>query len=248
MSQFAPLLALGAQEIITFVVFAIVMLASVISQFLAKKREQQAERRPERRPMEVNPMDEMQAGGQQPGPQQLSRPQAKKPVTMEDEIGDFLRRAARGGDQQPAKPRPAQQARPAQANLPPRPAQSRPKPARPRAPVPRRAQPPLTAEIVDPVRPPVGQGLGKQFTRGINTADITRHANELGNQTRKMFDHQVGNLQHLSDAAKTENEAASEPMLPLTSAAGLGALLSDADSLKQAIILNEILQRPAHHW
>ena len=36
--------------------------------------------------------------------------------------------------------------------------------------------------------------------------------------------------------------------MPATSAAGFAALLADADSIRQAIILNEILQRPEHRW
>lgn len=254
MSQFSPLFAWDMGSVLSFVVFAIVVLASVVSQFLAKQREQQqGGRRPERGPREVGPMDEMQGGGRQRG-----RPQAQKPAALEDEIGEFLRRAAKGGGQQ----RPAQQARPAQAGLPPRPVQARPKqsrPARPRAPVPRRAQPPLAAEIVEPTRPPLGQGLGQQVARDISTADIARRAGELGQKTRQTaakldrqihetFDHQVGTLQRRSNASSAEPKAARESTLPITSAAGLVAILSDAESLKQAIILNEILQRPAHRW
>ncbi len=241
MSQFAPLFAMDLEKIIPIIIFAIVVLSSIVSQFLAKQRQQQGGRRPQR-----GPMDELQAGGQ-PG-----RPQARKPAALEDEIGDFLRRAARGGQQPP------QQARPPQASLPPRPVQARPKPSRPsrpRAPVPRRAQQPLAAEIVDPARPPVGQGLSEQIARDINTADIARHAGALGKETsqataklehqiHEKFDHQLGDLQRQPQATPAEPEAT----LPITSAAGLSALLSDAESLKQAIILNEILQRPDHRW
>ena len=246
MSQFAPLFAMDLEKIIPIIIFAIVVLSSIVSQFLAKQRQQQGGRRPQR-----GPMDELQAGGQ-PG-----RPQARKPAALEDEIGDFLRRAAKGGGRQPP-----QQAGPERAGLPPRPVQARPKPsrpARPRAPVPRRVQPPLAAEIVEPARPPVGQGLGEQVARDINTADITRRVGELGQETSRAtakldqqihetFDHQLGNLRRQSKAEAAEPEATREPALPITSAAGLSVLLSDAESLKQAIILNEILQRPDHRW
>lgn len=253
MIQFAPLLAFGGQEFIGIAIFVIVTLASVISQYLAKQKEQQAGRRPRR-----EPMDEIQAGGQP------ARPQGRKPVALEDEIGDFLRRAAKGDVQRPARQaRPQQQARPAQAGLPPRPAQTRAKPrrpARPRAAVPRRAQPPVTAEIVEPARPPVGQGLSEQIARDINTADMSRRTSTLGKETRqattkldrklhKTFDHQLGSLQsQTAETQAAESQAAREPALPITSAAGLSVLLSDVESLKQAIILNEILQRPDHRW
>ncbi len=249
MSQFAPLFAMDLEKIIPIIIFAIVVLSSIVSQFLAKQRQQQGGRRPQR-----GPMDELQAGGQ-PG-----RPQARKPAALEDEIGDFLRRAAKGGGRQQPQAPPPQQARPPQASLPPRPVQARPKPSRPsrpRAPVPRRAQQPLAAEIVEPARPPVGQGLSAQVARDIDTADIARHAGALGKETsqataklehqiHEKFDHQLGDLQHQPQA--TQPEAAQESALPITSAAGLSALLSDAESLKQAIILNEILQRPDHRW
>ena len=256
MNQFAPLLALDVQTIISIVIFAIVVLSSIVSQFLAKQRQQQGGRRPQRGPMEIEPVDEIQGGPQQFGPAQAQKParaQAQKPVALEDEIGDFLRRAAKGGGRQPP-----QQAGPAGASLPPRPVQARPKPsrpARPRAPVPRRAQQPLAAEIVEPDRPPVGQGLSEQIARDINTSDIARHVGALGQETRlttakidkqihEKLDHQLGDLRHQPQATAAEPEEA----LPITSAAGLSALLSDAESLKQAIILNEILQRPDHRW
>ena len=36
--------------------------------------------------------------------------------------------------------------------------------------------------------------------------------------------------------------------MPATGAAGFAALLADTDNIRQAIILNEILQRPEHRW
>ena len=247
MSQFEPLLALGAQEIISIIVFAIVVLSSIISQFLSKQREQQkAERRPQRGPLQGGPMDDIRAGVPQQG-----RPQGQKPAALEDEIGEFLRRAARGGGRRPPQAQPPRQTQ--------QPQPQRPMQARPRAPVPRRAQPPLAAEIVEPARPPVGQGLSEQVARDISTADIARHTNQLGSETRqatakldkrihKKFDHQLGNLEQDAVVESAELAETREPGLPITSAAGLSALLSDTESLKQAIILSEILQRPAHRW
>jgi hypothetical protein len=247
MSQYLPIFAFGGQELIGIAVFVIIVIIQIVSQFLSKQREQQdQQRRPDRRPREVEPMDEMQAGlpqGQQPG-----RPQVKKPVRIEDEIGEFLRRAARGGGERPAQPRPQQQTRPKPAP-----------PVRPRASVPRQPQRPLRAEVVEPARPPVGQGLSDQVARDIDTTEIKRHLSELGKGTRleaaklesqikEKFDRELGTLRREKKAAPEKPEETHETALPITSAAGLGALLSDTESLKQAIILNEILQRPAHRW
>ncbi|MBN2294226.1 MAG: hypothetical protein JXM70_17495 [Pirellulales bacterium] len=256
MIQFTPLLA-DMETLIGIAVFVIVTLASVFSNYLTKQREQQAGRRPRR---EAGPVGEIRAGGQQ----------GEKPVALEDEIGEFLRRAARGDVQRPAQqPRPAQQTRPqrltrpAQAGLPPRPAQARPKPRqpqRPRVQVQRRVQPPVAAEIIEPARPPVGKGLSEQVARDINTAEIARRTSQLGKETRQAtakldqeihetFDHKVGNLQSRAMEGQPDvTETASGLALPATSAAGLSVLLSNTESLKQAIILNEILQRPSHRW
>ena len=251
MSHFAPIFALGWNELFTVVVFVIVVLSSVISQFLNKQKQGERPQRPQRGPV---PGEPVAMGGNQP-----RKPRAE---ALGDEIGDFLRRAAQGG-QRPAQggQRPAQ-ARPVQGGMPPRPVQPRPaqvRSSRPRAPVPRRAQAPVQAEIIEPARPPVGQGLSQQVDRDINTSDIARHASGLGAETRQAttkldkrvhesFDRQLGSLSQKSKTPAEEPQTGPDDALPITSAAGLGALLGDAESLKQAIILNEILQRPAQRW
>lgn len=69
------------------------------------------------------------------------------------------------------------------------------------------------------------------------------------------FDHDLGELGgspgESAEAVQAEEPGAPDDRVspvPVTAAAGLAALLADADSLRQAIVLNEIFQRPEHRW
>ena len=248
MIQIAPVIAVDLETIFSIVVFIIVVVSSIISQAFNKQKQGEQKPRPQQRPQpQQRPLPGKPVAGNQP-----AKPRAE---ALGDEIGEFLRRAAQGGQPQPQQ---AQPQRPAQApGLPPRPARARS--ARPQPPVPRHQVKPIAAELVDPPRRPVGEGLAQQVQKDINTSDITRHADQLGAETRQAttkldrqiqesFGHQVGSLGAQTAPTAQRPTAEPEQVFPTTSAAGFAAMLSDAESLKQAIIINEILQRPAHRW
>jgi len=165
---------------------------------------------------------------------------------VEDEIGDFLRRAA--------------QARPAQAGPP------APRPLRP-------AVPPLMADVVH--EQPVEAEIVAEHRRGelestISTdqfeqrssrlgGDVVREEKQLREHLHGTFDHEVSDLskqaskptgsRRKSRSKARQSDAAPAPAaLPETAAAGLAALLSNADSIRQAIVINEILTRPEDRW
>lgn len=271
MTHAAPLLA-DIETLLMVVVFVIVSLSSVISQILAKKREQQEKAGRRERPLPPadgpvigDPMAGRPAAG---APLPGGQPQKPRIESLGDEIAEFLRRAAENAQGRPREG--AAPGRPAQAGLPPRPVQSqRPRPqqarpAPPQPPIPRRAQQPLQAEIVEPARRPLGQELPQQAARDISSSDIARRGRELGEETRqasakleqeikKTFAHQLGSIAPKAGAttapsAQTKPAETAELTFSRTSAAGFAALLSDAESLKQAIVINEILQRPVHRW
>jgi hypothetical protein len=169
--------------------------------------------------------------------QQAGRPAAGD---VDDEISQFLRSAAERRGQPPQQQRRQQQARQQQA----RQQQHRP------------AERPLEAAVLEDE--PSGRLVAEHVREHLSNKEFTQRASQLGQQVsqtddrveervRGVFDHQVGSLARKQ--ARAPAFAESEPSeLPITAAAGLAAVLSNADSVRQAILINEILTRPEERW
>jgi len=223
MIAFAPLWAQGFDVIvILIIVFGIIV--PLVMQVVEKLKEAQ---------------QKAAGGGQRPGRPQ-GPAQAQRPADVEDEIGEFLRRAAerRQGEQ------------PAQAQAAPRPA----RPARRLAP-----DEPIEAVLVD--EPPPHVELAQQIERDLDTRKFADRAKQLERRAEQaqrkaeqhahqVFDHSVG---HWGGSSPTPAEAG-VPAAALGAevgpglAAGLPALLASPMGLRQAVVLTEILQRPEHRW
>ncbi len=81
--------------------------------------------------------------------------------------------------------------------------------------------------------------------------DIVRADQQMEEHLQKSFNRRVGTLgDNQTEAARPVTDVTTTPELPTSSsaAASLSALLSNPQSIKQAIILNEILARPEHRW
>jgi hypothetical protein len=179
-------------------------------------------------------MREQAGKGGQPGmprPNQPGRP-AQKP--LEDEIGEFLRRAAEGRRKPPAAP-PVRRAPP--------------------APV---AQP-VEAEVVPQA---LGGDIGQHVRKFLDGGEFGRRSTEMGgrgtpaDQARgqraaDVFEHEVGQLSGPAEAAASSlagpsvspSEAVKSPLL-----GDLIQALSRPESVRQAVVINEILQRPESRW
>lgn len=181
------------------------------------------------------------AGGGQQRPGRPQGPaQAPRPADVEDEIGEFLRRAAER----------RQRGQPAQAQAVPRPAQ----PTRRLVP-----QQPLEAVLVE--EPPPHVELSQQIERDLDTRKFAERARQLERRAaqirrkaeqhaHQVFDHAVG---HLTDSPAAPGETGAPPValgdqVGPGLAAGLPALLASPVGLRQAVVLAEILQRPEHRW
>ncbi len=224
MIPFEPLLAIDVGGIIGVIV-VIIMVITAIGNIIAKITEEQ--KKAQRRPRA----------------QQQPRPQAGADGGggggIGDEITEFLRRAAQG---QGAEPQPPQAAPP-----PPRPVRQRPSVA---------AQP-VEAEIVAEDRGSRAVGAG------IDTSKFDRRDRQLGDEVidadqvldervHDVFDHDISDLAQTRGTAEsaTPSKAASKRRteIPPTAAAGFAAMLSNADNIRQAIIISEILNRPLDRW
>ncbi len=228
-----PIWAIDIQNLIGIIIVILFIVIPAIGQLLAR----------------MNKADGPPAGRPRPGggPRAGAGPARKG---IEDQIGDFLRRVAQGqGGQAPR----------AQVRQPPRPQ------PRPPQPVGR----PVVAEVVGG-RPIAAEVVDRAHREdvdpAINTRDIARHASKLGGEVARterlvdkhlhdVFNHEVselakepGRLTKRRRASKPKRAQPQPAPLPATSAAGFAALLSNAQSIRQAIVINEILTRPLERW
>ena len=175
-------------------------------------------------------------------------PQPPQPVPKDaaDEIDDFLRRAAQQRTVQQRAVQPVQPIR-LQAV----------KPA---------AQQPVVAQVV--AAAPVGGQVTDHVTKYLDTGDFTRRGDQLGEEVVAQVDREIDQHLHqvfdhsLSQIAATPGETAAAPEavgvmelpessateIPSTFATDLAALLNNPDSIRHAIVLNEIIHRPEERW
>ena len=216
MSPLAPLLALDRGDLIWLIVVILFIVVPAIGQLLAKMGQQQ---QPRGRRLPGRPPGGGAPAGRPPGRAAAGRP----PGGLEDEIGEFLRRAAQ--QRQAAQPAP-----------PPRPA-GRPGMAPPAG------QQLVEAEVVR--QPAVGEGVKQHVGEYLDAEQFRRRADELGEEVARAddeieqrlhakFDREVSRLAgrpgESADAPRVEpaEEPEDRPAeLPSTAAAGLAAMLSN---------------------
>ncbi len=173
---------------------------------------------------------------------------------MRDEVEEFLRRAAARRAQAEAKRREQQQ----QAAQPP--LRQQPPPIQ-RQPLVQRPPTVQTEPLVEIIEAEVADTSSRfntsvsQHLRG--TTEIARHASSLGAEVdqsddrlearlHKTFDHQLGQLKDTTTAAPVKE--AMQTSESLLASMNLTRLLSNAQSIRNAIILSEVLNRPEHRW
>jgi hypothetical protein len=197
----------------------------------------------------------------------LQRPGEPSPVAQgapNDEIEEFLRRAAQQRKEgprpkeQPSRPQPgARRPFPPREQRPPAPKQAQ-RVTQPQMPVRRLVDRPAEAEleVVNPSQS--SESLSDQVARRFSTDEFAARAAHLTDDIaradverelhlKKMFGHQVGNLQTEKPLPSDEKMTSTAPSVVGQAAGGLGGLLH-GDSLRYAIILNEILGRPEDRW
>jgi len=238
MNPWVPPLA-DAGEWIWIAVFALIVLFRALGPLLGKLAE--AQREAARRAGPVPP-----------------RPAGPKPNDpLADEIAEFLRRASQP-ERPPAPARPAAGPPPVLRPLSDPLQPFRPPPLRP-------APPPLEAELVggapkresiaDHVRESFGQRtFGQVGSQGLGK-EVAAADSKVQSRLRGVFDHQLGQL--ASEAGETSQPAAAvQPTAPAdridaapaTSAAGLATMLTNPRTLRQAVLIGEILHRPEERW
>jgi len=187
----------------------------------------------------VNKLKEVQqkmAGGGPPQ-QQRPRPRPADP-NVEDEIGEFLRRAAARRQGAPPQQQPQAVRRPLQEQ-------------------------PVEAVLLEPSSASHRPDVAEHVAHDIDTRKFSERekqarrraaeAERKAKQRSRKFEHEVSHLPGGSGAARSEHGKKEPPKLSQADAgaglaAGLPALLRNTHSLRQAIVINEILQRPEDRW
>ena len=256
MNDVNVLLGVDVDTVVT-IVFIVVGLLTSLAQAANKKREEKEAGKKKEVPVD------------QPIVLDEPRPRPKPAPALEDEIGEFLRRAAKGraGEKRPAEAKPVPMA--ARPGAPPA---RQPRPARP---VVDRKGPtrtvqveipddvPVAAEVVEPSPRPVGGQVEAKVAKDLDTSEFRRRGDRLGQQTRQKakkteqrvqakFDHGLGKLadepKRSVKPRRTPMPLATLPAIPETDATGIAAMFRDLNETRDVIILNEILTRPVDRW
>lgn len=178
---------------------------------------------------------------------------------MSDEIAEFLRRAAqRRAEQLEQQRRAAQQQQ--QYQPPPQPLPSAPRP------MPSQLRPPVVeAEIIEDEEPiqlrPALSRVSQHVSQSMDTSDFAQRADRMGDATEQAdermemhlhqaFDHRLGSI-----SAGTESITAAFTPAPDDEMKGravathpLLAMLRNPQSIRNAIVLSELLERPTKNW
>jgi len=238
MNAFAPPLAADAGEVIGLIVFVLFVLVSVIGQLIAKLQE--AQREAARR---------ARAGQARAAPARRG--------TLEDEIGEFLQKTA----QRRAPERTSMPAQPAASTAfrplgPPLSSAARPAapPPPPAVPV---AEPVLQAEVVadrasvaDHVRSYLAGGRFDRETTDLGS-EVAQADEKMEEHLRQAFEHRLGRLGTMGGVTASVQPAPA-PETPSAAPAGiaaeLAAMLRTPASMRQAVVISEVLTRPVHRW
>ena len=160
---------------------------------------------------------------------------------LESELEGFLKRARGEAAKPPEPPRQKEKKKKAQRKLV---AENRPLSQR---------SEPVEAQVVEDAPRRLAPRLEQQHLdtsqfdqRAKNMTHISREAEEMASHVHQTFDHQLGTLGGRASASESESGTAPQPTPE--PAAPLAALLGDPHSLRNAIIMHEILARPEHRW
>jgi hypothetical protein len=237
MNGFAPPLA-DVGEIIGVVVFILFVLVSGVGQLIAKIQEAQRE-----------------AARRVRAPQPRVAPANRG--TLEDEIGEFLQKTAQRRDPErsspPAPPPASTLSRPLGPPL--------SSAARPAAPPPPSAvpvaEPVLQAEVLadhagvaDHVRTYLAGGRFDRETTGLGS-EVAQADEKMEEHLRQAFEHRLGRLGTMGGATASVQPAAAPAVAPAAAAgvaAELAAMLRTPASMRQAVVVSEVLTRPVHRW
>jgi hypothetical protein len=84
--------------------------------------------------------------------------------------------------------------------------------------------------------------------RASHMTRVDQADEQMEEHLHKAFDHEVGTLAAQAKAKEAANAAAAAATASKVTAGGVAAMLKDRNSLRNAIIMQEILRRPEERW
>jgi hypothetical protein len=237
------LAAFDAADLFKIVVFIVIVIGWIVRSIATQVAE-----KPVARPRTPQPQPRLP---QQPRPQAPDQSASQRPFDPAEEVAEFLRQAQSrrsGSPSQAPMPLPKPAHRPAANQQPNRGQRKPPKPS-PRP----AARTPLTPQNASSERTgDLGQGVGRHVQEHLSTEDFSQRASrptnvdvaEDANEARlkQVFSHRVGTLSDVTMPPPEDAPVLRQPVL------NLAALLADGDSLRQMIVVNEVLRRPEERW
>jgi outer membrane biosynthesis protein TonB len=226
----------------------------------------------------INQISGANKGKNPPGPRPVAGgganpKQAKGPL---EEVEQFLREARKAMEtqQRGQQPQPQAQQRPPQRLVPPQKPQqkqqnrpqkpggkkadkSQPQPPRKTLAEQSRLKPQAADRELDEIR--LGSSVGRHVQEHLGNNKFEERAGRLshikqsveqdiGSHVKSVFDHQIGSLAVQRDAVADASAAEGIATDAGNPAMEIVAMLGNPHSLRQAIILQEILQPPTHRW
>lgn len=251
--QIPILLAVDLGAIIQAIVFLVILASGVAKMFRESK---EVQRRGERQRPQPRPRPQPAGDDVMQEPAHAGAPRRAPQENIRSEVEEFLRRVGqddrgeRAGGRQPRR-----QPRPSQIELleedsgfdvDQRPRQSRQKPRPTPKPQPEPMQP--HESVAQHVSEHMKQGEFAE--RASHLGEVVAHSDErLEARLHQKFDHGLGSLaarrkaREAADLALLGSKSESNPL-----AESLVELLSTPQGVQQAVILSEVLNRPADRW
>jgi hypothetical protein len=231
----APLLFAAANfvEVVRVLIVVVIFVVIMIGKLITALRTQQRPPGPARTPP---------PRFQQSRPAQQPQTQVPRSKSVKEEIDDFLRRAAQKKQEQTTGGESMRRA--------------------PQSMTAKRAEP-LEAQLIR--ERPVGGEVSEHVKKFLDETQFDQRASKLGGDVaaadtkieqhlKQVFGHGISRLADKpgETAAPTKPQLTDffQDEIPAQSTAGAGlvAMLGNVDNLRQAIVLNEILQRPIDRW
>jgi hypothetical protein len=237
-----PQLFAAAGDWLSVLIPLVVSIIWILNQVFSRLGQPQNPPRDVRRPM--------------PPPQAGQRPQQAR---VDEEIEAFLRRAAqqRGQPQRPAAPVQTVQTAPSAA---PRPLVQRAE-ALPSSMRRTSGDALVQVEMVDEEEEGEGMrgiSVSEHVQKHLDTRSFEQRAShmtkvdqadeQLEERLHQAFDHDVGTLAAEAKAKQTAEAAATAVTAPKITAGSVSTMLKDRNSLRNAILMQEILRRPEERW
>ena len=111
---------------------------------------------------------------------------------------------------------------------------------------PQRAAAPRGKSVADHVNEHVAAAARQISEEAARLGDrVTQGDRQFASQLQQKFDHEIGTFGDRRTEPAQDQPAAAAPVNP---AVTIAALLGNADGMRQAMILNEVLRRPEERW